>query len=392
MRLIYSSSDQRQTLKLAEFLTKEGIQNQCEIQTNRDWGSPNYGDVQCTIWVVDEDQLELAHRWIDEFNTHPENPVFESDQKSSLFELPPPPPIMPLKQPQRQPVANSFINRMGLATLYLLLTCTLIFFYGELTAPSEEFLVTTLPATPLYTPTLYKQLMYDYPKSYAILDKLAKSYGLEKLQKPSDLPPEGQVLLKQFAHTPYWQGIYKQLVVHIATPNAPWKFSAPLFEKIREGEIWRLVTPILLHANIFHLFFNMLWIIVLGKLIEERLGIPRYFLLIILLAIVSNTAQYLMSGANFLGISGVIVGMLGFIWTRQRVAAWEGYRLTPGVFGFMMAFILGVAAVQVIAFFQEAFWHSSSFPAIASTAHIVGGITGLALGYLDFFRMKAIIP
>ena len=42
--------------------------------------------------------------------------------------------------------------------------------------------------------------------------------------------------------------------------------------------------PILLHADIFHLFFNMLWLIVLGKQIEQRLKTGRYVLFILLIA------------------------------------------------------------------------------------------------------------
>ncbi|MCE5319116.1 MAG: rhomboid family intramembrane serine protease [Parachlamydia sp.] len=399
MRLIYTSDDQRLALKFSEFLKREGIDNQCEIQTNRDWGSPNYGDVKCYVWVVEEDQMDLAHRWVEEFNANPNGDLFEAKSSKSL-EPPPVPSIEkpPLstpfgKMPPRIENQKSPLNQgMGLATFYLVLICSVLFFFGLLTTPSEEVVITKLPAAPLYIPPFYKSLLYDYPQAFEILDKLVNIFGMEKLQKPDELPAEGKILLKKFSATPYWQGIYNQLVSHVAHPNAPWNFATPMFEKIRQGEIWRLVTPILIHANIFHLVFNMLWLIVLGKLIEDRIGIPRYLILILAIAIISNTAQYLMSGSNALGISGVIVGLLGFIWSRQRCAAWEGYRLTPGVFTFMLAFILGVAFIQLIAFFQEAFWHNSSFPAIANTSHLIGGIVGLLLGRLEFFRMKSISP
>lgn len=398
MRLIYTTDDQRLALKFSEFLKREGIDNQCEIQTNRDWGSPDYGDVKCLVWVVDEDQVELAHRWIEEFEINPNSEVFlEKGVKSP--ELPPPiPPLEkpPLstpfgKMPPRKDVKRSPFNQgMGLATLYLLLTCSALFFFGLLTMPSEEVVITKLPAIPLYSPPVYKSLYYDYPRAFEIIDKLVNIYGMEKLQNPDELPAEGKILLKKFASTPYWQGIYSQLVSHVAHPEGPWNFTAPMFEKIRQGEFWRLVTPIFIHANIFHLFFNMLWLIVLGKLIEDRIGIPRYLLLIFIIAALSNTAQYLMSGSNSLGISGVIVGMLGFIWSRQRSAAWEGYRLMPGVFTFMLVFILGVAFIQLLAFVLEAYWHNTSFPAIANTSHMVGGLVGLLLGRFEFFRMKSI--
>lgn len=380
MRLIYTCSDQNLAQKLSEFLKKEGIDNLLEITTNRDWGSPNYGDTQCTLWIIEEDQLDLAHRWIAEYEAHPDKGIF----KSSAI---PPPPLAAMAKPQEKELPFNK-QALGVATLYILICCSLLFLFGQLSEPSQVVAVTKLPATPLYMPEIYKSLLYDYPYAFTIIDKVVKAYGIEKLQNLADLPAEGQLLLKQFANTPYWQGIYNQLVIHLSQPEAPWNFTAPLFEKIRQGEVWRLITPIFLHANIFHLFFNMLWLIVLGKLIEDRLGILRYLLFILIVAAISNTAQYLMSGPNFVGISGVIVGMLCFIWSRQKLAPWEGYRLSPGIFTFMLAFIFGIAFIQFIAFIQEAFWQGSSFPAIASTAHLVGGGVGLLLGRLNFFRMS----
>lgn len=398
MRLIYTTDDQRLALKFSEFLKREGLDNQCEIQTNRDWGSPDYGDVKCFVWVIDEDDMELAHRWVQEFESNPSSVVFN---EKGIKNLEPPPPVPPLekppltapfgKMPTRKEDQRSPLNQgMGLATLYLVLICSSLFLIGLLTMPSEEIVITKLPAAPLYRPAFDKGLLYDYPKAFEIIDKLVNIYGMEKLQTPEELPGEGKILLKQFASTPYWQGIYSQLVSHVAHPNAPWNFTAPMFEKIRQGEFWRLATPIFIHISIFHLVFNMLWLIVLGKLIEDRIGISRYLLLIAIIAAISNTAQYLMSGWNMFGISGVIVGMLGFIWSRQRCAPWEGYRLTPGIFTFMLVFILLVAGIQLIAFFLEAFWHNPSFPTIANTAHLTGGLVGLLLGRLELFRMKSI--
>src|SRR5262249_3368053 len=155
-----------------------------------------------------------------------------------------------------------------------------------------------------------------------------------------------------------------------------------------EGEIWRLFSPALLHLNVFHLFFNMIWLVVLGKLIEEKIGSWRYLFFVLFVGVVSNTAQYLMSGPNFIGISGVIVGMLGFIWARQQRAAWEGYNVLPGVISFMFFFILAMLGIQVFAFIMQVLWNQSFMPAIANTAHIVGGITGYLLGCMNAFSLK----
>src|SRR5690606_36200319 len=42
--------------------------------------------------------------------------------------------------------------------------------------------------------------------------------------------------------------------------------------EVREGQLWRLLTPIFLHLSIWHLLFNMYWTVVFGSLIETHRG------------------------------------------------------------------------------------------------------------------------
>ena len=59
-------------------------------------------------------------------------------------------------------------------------------------------------------------------------------------------------------------------------------FSMP---DIMHGEVWRLVTPILLHAGLIHLAFNM-WVLVdLGTLVERRIGSVRYAVMVAAIAV-----------------------------------------------------------------------------------------------------------
>lgn len=389
MRLLYTFEDQKEALTFSLFLKSEGIENQCEIIANSDWGSSDYGTAKGSIWIIDEDHLDKAARWLENFRQNPNDPIFHRTEKPVPFGKPFSPTLEEAKanDQQRQPLWEEN-KSLGVITLYTLLLCSLLFLYSSLTAPNFVVPKNNVPAVALDMPPIDKALMYDYPRAFEIIDKIVKVYGVEVFQTPDLMPNEAQVLMQQYVHTPYWEGFYDIIENSMMHPNHPLAIEAPLFEKIRKGEIWRLFTPVLLHASIFHLFFNMIWLIVLGKLMEEKLGSVRYLAFVILTAIFSNTAQYLMGGSNFIGYSGVICAMLGFVWARQHIAAWEGYNLLPGVISFMLFFILAMTGLQITAFILKIYLNKDFFPAIANTAHLAGGIAGYILGRTNLFAMK----
>jgi GlpG protein len=91
------------------------------------------------------------------------------------------------------------------------------------------------------------------------------------------------------------------------------------------------------------------------------------------------------SGPSFLGFSGVIVGMAGFIWMRQHCAPWEGYPLSRATLLFLLFFILAMAALGFLTFALNMFSILEISPIVANTAHIIGGVSGIFLGRLSFF-------
>lgn len=383
MRLISTLPNQEQAYALSSYLHQQNIENQLEIITNSDWGNSDYGTVTCRIWIVEEDQFEDAMKIAEEFQQNPQDPRFQSKEKRVFIQPKSPQEVEPLivenkefKPIERQP--------MGPITLYLLIICSLLLMFSGSSAPEIKSLPKNIPASPLVLSPLEKELLYDYPKAFEIIDTLVKEYGYESLETPNTLPEKGKNLLIQYSHTPYWQGIYKKIVDRISD-QTPLQWNTPLFEKIRQGQVWRIFTPALMHANIFHLFFNMLWLIVLGQQMERKLGKGRYLLFIFLTAIFSNTAQYLMSGSNFLGFSGVLSGMIGFIWIRQKRAAWEGYLLEKSTMGFIFVFILLMFGLQVISFFLEIFYKVPMSIGVGNTSHLSGALLGILLGRLNYF-------
>jgi GlpG protein len=144
-------------------------------------------------------------------------------------------------------------------------------------------------------------------------------------------------------------------------------------EDIQQGEIWRLVTPIFMHARIsegigiLHILFNMMWMKQLGVVVEYRRGRRRYILILLTIAIASNLGQYVLSGPNFAGMSGVVFGLFGYIWMRAKFQPDSGFYMPPNLVFWMLAFFF--------------LCFTGSFGPIANAAHGVGLGTGMLLGY-----------
>lgn len=89
---------------------------------------------------------------------------------------------------------------------------------------------------------------------------------------------------------------------------------------VRAWQLWRLVTPIFIHFGLAHIIFNMLMLRDLGSLFEARLGSWYFVLFVVVVAVVSNLAQYLIAKNPFFGgMSGVICGLIGYVWIRSRL-------------------------------------------------------------------------
>ncbi len=87
-----------------------------------------------------------------------------------------------------------------------------------------------------------------------------------------------------------------------------------LFESIARGEVWRLITPIFLHFSFFHILFNGMWIKDLGAVYENEKGTRSFIFFVFVVSALSNTLQYLAMGPRFGGLSGLVYGLLGYLW------------------------------------------------------------------------------
>ncbi len=122
-------------------------------------------------------------------------------------------------------------------------------------------------------------------------------------------------------------------------PGHPWHSPFDLVE-ITHGEVWRLVTPIFVHGGVLHILFNMLWMRDLGSMIEARLGTLQLALLVVGIAAPSNMIQYVISGPVFFGMSGVVYGLLGYVWIRGRFDPGAGLFLNQSTVVFMLVWLV----------------------------------------------------
>jgi GlpG protein len=150
-----------------------------------------------------------------------------------------------------------------------------------------------------------------------------------------------------------------------------------LFADVRQGEVWRLITPIFGHGGFFHFLFNMWWLKDFGTMIERRQSSWYLGALVLACALVSNCAQYLVDGPAFLGMSGVVYGLFGFIWIRGYFDPASGYGLPQST------------VILLLAFFVIGFTGLLSFLAnIANTAHAGGLAVGMAWGFLSSGKLS----
>ena len=147
-----------------------------------------------------------------------------------------------------------------------------------------------------------------------------------------------------------------------------WARLAEGLPEVRHGQLWRLVTPIFMHGDVLHILFNMMWLADLGSMIEGRQSSLTLAVLVLGIAVLSNVSQFVLSGPHFLGMSGVVYGLIGYIWMRGKHDPGSGLFLHPGTVTMSVIWaclgILGLANM-------------------ANTCHVSGFLVGVAWGYLS---------
>ncbi len=147
------------------------------------------------------------------------------------------------------------------------------------------------------------------------------------------------------------------------------------------GEIYRILTSMFLHADIPHLFSNMIMLVALGDMLESRVGHGKYLVIYLLSGIGGDICSMLVewhtgSYIYSVGASGAVYGICGVMLGTAILRDCEGLYIDP---------------IRVILILGYSIYNGFQSPGINNIAHIGGLIFGFLLYVLFYFIEKLFI-
>lgn len=157
-------------------------------------------------------------------------------------------------------------------------------------------------------------------------------------------------------------------IVQLATQfliqvDLPVVFFIKVNDWIREGQLWRLLTPALVHGSLTHIGFNMYALFSFGTGLERHFGHKRFLVLYVLGAFAGNVMSFLFVSNNSLGASTAIFGLLG----AEGIFLYQNRKLFAGQFKSAISNIIFIAVINLFVI--------GSLPNIDNWGHI-GGLVG----------------
>lgn len=158
-------------------------------------------------------------------------------------------------------------------------------------------------------------------------------------------------------------------------------FGAKFDPAIASGQWWRLLTPVVLHANVLHWGMNSFFLWTVGPLVERLFGRPRMLFLYLFAAICGNLASYIWTvGAPSVGASTALAGLLGalaiFFGRERGLLGSFGRRQFYGVVATALLNLLFGLAV----------------PQVDNAGHAGGFVGGLLVGLALMPRYALVTP
>lgn len=147
--------------------------------------------------------------------------------------------------------------------------------------------------------------------------------------------------------------------------DLPIEFFAKENDLIRAGQLWRLLTPALVHSphSLAHVGFNMYALFSFGVALESYFGHGRFLTLYVLGTFTGNVMSFLFSSAPSIGASTAVFGIIG----AEAIFLILNRKLLAGHFRRAIGNVLFIIAINLFLV--------GSLPGIDNWGHI-GGLAG----------------
>jgi membrane associated rhomboid family serine protease len=144
---------------------------------------------------------------------------------------------------------------------------------------------------------------------------------------------------------------------------------------LEKGRIWTLAAALFIHANVIHLFGNMLFLFVFGNTLEKTVGAKKLLAIFFTGGFVSFIAgvAFMPRATGMLGASAAIFALAGCVMLVR-----------PLKFSWLFLAPQGLIAILYFVYNLVVVYEKSRIPGydphVAYVAHIIGFLTGLPFG------------
>ncbi len=145
------------------------------------------------------------------------------------------------------------------------------------------------------------------------------------------------------------------------------KFGAKVNYLIADGEYYRLVTPMFLHVDIYHLVFNCIALNALGPDIEVFFGKTKFIIIYFISGIAGVAGSLVFNDSISAGASGAIFGLVG----ANLYLLILNPQIYKKIYGKSMIMLLAINIIYGII-----------TPSIDNSAHLFGAIGGHLAGWI----------
>lgn len=144
---------------------------------------------------------------------------------------------------------------------------------------------------------------------------------------------------------------------------------------LENGRPWTLITALFIHANVLHLFGNMIFLFVFGSTLEKTVGAPTLLIIFFLGGLTSFILGpvFLPHETGMLGASAAIFALAGCVML-----------VNPLKFSWLFLAPQGLIAIIYFIYNVVVIYEKSRVPGydpqVAYIAHVIGFLTGIPFG------------